>query len=75
MNANGPTPLCGAEGGQHRTLADDLLIGAKAIAGFTGLRERQVFYLHQKGALPTFNLGGLIAGRKSELCKRLSGGA
>jgi hypothetical protein len=53
-------------------LATDLLLGARAIAHYIGLQERQVFHLHKQGALPTFKLGNLIAARKSELGARLT---
>ena len=53
-------------------LADDVLIGAKAIADETGIKVRQVYRLAELGELPTFKLGGTLAARRSELQKRLS---
>jgi hypothetical protein len=53
-------------------LADDLLIGAKPIADFTGLDPRQVYHAAAKGHIPTFYIGPKIAARKSELRAALS---
>jgi hypothetical protein len=58
--------------GLDSSLADDLLIGAEAIARFIGLSEPQVFQAHRKRFLPTFKYGALICARKSELRERLS---
>jgi hypothetical protein len=41
--------------GEVENLADDLLIGAKAVSDFTGLSIRQVY--HQKDALGLRQLG------------------
>jgi hypothetical protein len=41
--------------GEVESLADDLLIGAKAVSDFTGLSIRQVY--HQKDALGLRQLG------------------
>lgn len=57
------------------TLADDVLIGAKAIADETGIKVRQVYRLAELGSIPTFKIGGTIAARRSELQRRLSGEA
>ena len=54
------------------TIANDVLIGARAIADETGIKVRQVYRLAELGALPTFKLGGTLAARRSELHKRLS---
>ena len=59
-------------GGSAANLADDLLVGAPAIAKYTGLKERTVYYAHKTRALPTFNFGTSIAARKSELNSGLS---
>ena len=56
----------------NENLADDLLEGAEAIADFTGLTTRQVYYLTNKNALPVFRLGGGLFGRKSEFRDGLS---
>jgi hypothetical protein len=55
-----------------KSLADDLLRGACAIAEFTGFDERQVYHLHERKKLPTFKIGATICARKSELSQRLS---
>jgi hypothetical protein len=52
-------------------LADDLLDGVKAIAAFTGLPERRVYYLAEKKKLPLFKIGDRWAGRKSRLRRDL----
>jgi hypothetical protein len=54
------------------TLADDLLVGAPAIAKFVfgadGTAEiRRTYHLASTGALPVFKLRGLLAARKSKL--------
>jgi hypothetical protein len=41
---------------QSDLLADDLLEGVAAIATFTGLKPRRVFYLAENGMLPLFKL-------------------
>jgi hypothetical protein len=49
-------------------LTNDILDGVPAIAAFTGLPERRVYYLAEKGALPLFKLGERKwCGRKSIL--------
>lgn len=53
-------------------LADDLLVGAKAIAEYVGVTERQVFYWGETGRLPLFKIGSKWAGRKSQINERLS---
>jgi hypothetical protein len=53
-------------------LADDLLDGVEAIAAFTGLPPRRVYYLAENQLLPLFKLGNGWAARKSTL--RLSRG-
>jgi len=54
------------------TLADDVLIGAKAISSATGIKVRQIYRLAELGMIPTFKIGGALAARRSELQKRLS---
>ena len=54
------------------SIADDVLIGAKAIAIETGIKVRQVYRLAELGLIPTFKLGGTLAARRSELQERLS---
>jgi hypothetical protein len=45
----------------------DLLIGAKAIAEFTGLSTNQVYHQHAIGALPITQQGSLLIASKSRL--------
>ena len=54
------------------SIADDVLIGAKAISGETGIKVRQVYRLAELGSIPTFKIGGTLAARRSELMKALS---
>ena len=54
-------------------LADDILIGAKAVAKEAGLTERQV-YAYQK-ELGLTHMGALLIGSRSGLKKRLTGNA
>ncbi len=48
-------------------LADDLLVGTKEIARFTGETPRRVFYLLEKRMIPGFKVGFKWYGRKSRL--------
>ena len=48
-------------------LADDLLEGVAAIAAFTGMKPRRVFYLAEAGKLPLFKIGNKWCARKSTL--------
>jgi hypothetical protein len=57
---------------ENLTLADDLLVGAPAIARFVFGRDgaaeiRRTYHLAAAGALPVFKLRGLLAARKSKL--------
>jgi hypothetical protein len=52
-------------------LADDLLIGAEAIADFTGLSLRQVY--DQQDNLGLKHLGAKLIGSKIGLRERLTG--
>jgi hypothetical protein len=45
----------------------DILIGAKAIAEFTGLSTNQVYHQHSIGALPITQQGSLLIASKSRL--------
>ncbi len=54
------------------TLADDVLMGAKAIADETGIKVRQVYRLAELDLIPTFKIGGTLSARRSELRKRFS---
>jgi hypothetical protein len=51
-------------------LADDILIGAKAIAAECGLSERQVYA--KQSDLGLTHLGALLIGSKSGLKRRLT---
>ena len=56
----------------NEDLADDLLRGVKAIAAFTGLKNREVYYLAEKGKLPLFKMGARKwCGRKSTLRRHI----
>lgn len=51
------------------SFADDLLCGAEQIAIFLygdRFKRRKIYYLHEAGLIPTFELGGICA-RKSTL--------
>ncbi|MEE9925804.1 MAG: DNA-binding protein [Brucella anthropi] len=52
-------------------LKDDLLMGAKAIAGFLGCNDRQVYHMLAKRQLPGFKIGDVIAARKSSILKHI----
>jgi hypothetical protein len=54
-------------------LADDILVGAKAIAEEAGLSQRQV-YAYQK-ELGLTHMGSLLVGSKSGMRQRLTGKA
>lgn len=56
-----------------QTLADDLLVGAQAIAQETGLTERQVFYFAAKGALPVRKMGRLLTASRRRLRAHFTG--
>lgn len=49
-------------------LSDDLIKGAKAAAEHTGLTEKQIYHLVEKGGLPVIRLGTrVLYFRKSDL--------
>lgn len=54
------------------TLADDLILGAPAIAKETGFKVRQVYNLAEKGLIPVFKVGASLAARRSQLNQALS---
>jgi hypothetical protein len=63
------------EGNQPASLADDLLVGAEAIAQFvfgTPEKKRKIYWLTDIGDLPTFRLGNMICARRSTLLKHLA---
>lgn len=45
----------------------DLLMGAKAIAGFLGVTARQTYRMIYDDVVPTFKIGGTVAARRSSL--------
>ncbi len=58
-------------------LADDLLIGAMAIAAFVFGRaepaeRRRVYWLAETAELPIFRLGSMICARKSRLLQHIA---
>jgi hypothetical protein len=50
-------------------LATDLLWGAKAIASYLGLEERQAFYIAESGCLPIMRVGRKLVASKSALAR------
>lgn len=56
----------------EENLADDLMVGAKPIAKFMGLTERQIFYMAEIRQLPIFKIGNKLAARKSKLRQHLT---
>jgi hypothetical protein len=52
------------------SLADDLLHGAEAIAGFLGIGERQARWQIDQGNIPVTRMGRLIVGSKKVLRER-----
>ncbi|MBC2887300.1 DNA-binding protein [Brucella intermedia] len=49
----------------------DLLYGARPIADFLGMTEKQARHRIDDGHIPTFRIGGTICSRKSTLTKWL----
>ena len=45
----------------------DMLLGARAIAGFLGVSQRQIYRLVDEHIIPTFKVGGTISARRSSL--------
>lgn len=45
----------------------DLLLGAKAVASFIGITERQVHHLAATNAVPTFRINNRVAASKRSL--------
>lgn len=48
-------------------VAEDILKGAEAIAGFLGLTRRAVYHAIDTGRIPTFRIGSNVFARKSTL--------
>jgi hypothetical protein len=57
---------------RQQPLSDDLMIGVKPIAEFTGQSERRIFYMLSSGQLPGFKLGNKWAARKSTLERHIA---
>jgi hypothetical protein len=55
---------------QDEKLANDLLHGAKEIADFLGIEERQARWQIDAGNIPTTRMGRLIIGSKNVLRRR-----
>jgi len=53
-------------------LSDDLLDGANAIAAFTGLEVRRIYYMLERGHLPAFKIGDKWFARKSAILDQIS---
>jgi hypothetical protein len=58
---------------QPETLADDLLIGAQAIADFTGLALRKTFYMLERQYLPAKKCGHIWTTTRSALRRHFNG--
>jgi hypothetical protein len=59
------------------TFADDLLLGAEAIAMFLfgdRKKRRSIYHLHATGQLPLGKMGATLIGRKSTLIKHVAKG-
>jgi hypothetical protein len=55
-----------------RTIADDVLRGAEAIAAFIfgdRSKRRQVYHLAETSRLPTFKLGAMLCARRSTILR------
>lgn len=52
--------------------AADLLHGAGAIAEHLNMTRKQVYHLHERGELPTFNMGRTVCARRSTLAKHFA---
>jgi hypothetical protein len=55
------------ESRKQERLADDLLVGAAAIAQELGLTEEAVYYIHRKKRLPIGKLGKNLIATRSKL--------
>lgn len=48
-------------------LSEDLVMGAKGAATYSGLTQRQVYHMVERGVLPVIRKGRTMFFRKSEL--------
>jgi len=55
----------------EKRVADDLLIGADAIAAFIGVSRRSVYHLAREKQLPIGRLGKQLIARKSQLRRHI----
>lgn len=53
-------------------LSEDLIKGARAAAVFTGLKEREIYHMTEKGHLPVIRKGRCLFYRKTDLEKSFS---
>jgi hypothetical protein len=53
-------------------LSADLLEGVQAIAEFTGLKPRRIFYLAENAKLPLFKIGNRWCARRSTLVAHIA---
>ena len=58
----------------HYVLRNDLLIGARAAADYTGLTERSIYHMVEKEKIPHSRVGMRIFFRRSELDIHFSSG-
>jgi hypothetical protein len=56
---------------EQADLSDDLLFGAKRIADYLGLKERQARHQIEAGHISVKRMGGVIVGSKSSLRRQL----
>jgi hypothetical protein len=54
-------------------LADDLIVGAAAIARETGFSPRQIFYFAARGQIPVRKMGRLLIASRARLRKHFGG--
>lgn len=52
---------------EKTSLADDLLKGAEAIAGYLGVPRRTIYHAVSKRLIPHFRIGETVCARKSTL--------
>lgn len=53
-------------------LSEDLIQGAREAAKFTGLTERTIYHLTEKGEIPVIRKGRILFYRKTDLEKSFS---
>jgi len=50
----------------------DLLYGARAIAGFLGIKERAAYHLIETRRIPFFKIGKTVCARRSTLAAKIA---